>query len=109
MKGMDHEFLVANRRKCLKLWNQLAIRKFTSQSSRSNISLFASPLGAIDHPLLNIQPCNQQELTALIENMINKFLPCFFRLAASTNEDKAMIEEIRQDWLNLLDSNLPGK
>ena len=41
--------------------------------------------------------------------MMNKFLNCFFRLAASTNEDKAMIEEIRQDWLNVLDSNLPGK
>jgi len=88
MKGMDHEFLLASRRKCLKLWNQATLRKFTLKSN-------------------NLNPLNQQELIGLIETMMNKFLNCFFRLAGSTSEDKAMIEEIRQDWLNVLDSNLP--
>jgi hypothetical protein len=108
MKGMDHDFLLANRRKCLKLWNQLTIRKFTHKSSRSpNLDNLLSASGA--HNLQIQQPLTQQELNALIETMINKFLPCFFRLLTSTSEDKAMIEEIRQDWLNVLDSNLPGK
>ena len=90
MKGMDHEFLLANRRKCLKLWNQSTIKKLTQKST-------------------NTTQLSQQELTNLIETMIAKFLPCFFRLAGSTKEDKEMIEEIRQDWLNVLDSNLPGR
>lgn len=90
MKGMDHEFLLANRRKCLKLWNQSTIKKLTQTST-------------------NTAQLSQQELTNLIETMIAKFLPCFFRLAGSTKEDKEMIEEIRQDWLNVLDSNLPGR
>jgi len=51
---------------------------------------------------------NQQELTGLIETMMNKFLNCFFRLAGSSSEDKAMIEEVRQNWLSVLDANLPG-
>ena len=45
----------------------------------------------------------------LIETMIQKFLPCFNRLSNSTNEDKQMIEEIRQDWLTILDNNLAGR
>jgi hypothetical protein len=44
----------------------------------------------------------------LIEIMIHKFLPCFNRLANSTTDDKQMIEEIRQDWLAILDNNLAG-
>ena len=40
--------------------------------------------------------------------MIHKFLPCFNRLATSTPDDKQMIEEIRQDWLAILDNNLAG-
>jgi hypothetical protein len=41
---------------------------------------------------------------------MSKFLPCFFRLSSpnSSPEDKAMIDEIRQDWLSALDSSLPG-
>lgn len=102
MKGMHHNFLLENRRKCLKIWNETTIRKFTLKNSRvSNSSNF-------DETGARLQQLNQQDLNSLIETMINKFLPCFFRLFNSTNEDKAMIEVIRQDWLNVLDSNLPG-
>ena len=99
MKGMDHEFLLAIRRKCLKQWNQSTIRKFTQQSNTA----LSSP-GSHHHQQ---QPASQLELTTLIETMSGRFLPCFFRLATSTPEDKAMIEEIRRDWLAVLDSNLP--
>jgi hypothetical protein len=95
MKGMDHEFLLTCRRKCLKMWNQVSIRKFSLKNTGGGLAA-------------NMQALTQQELNALIENMINKFLPCFFRLAGSTKEDKDVIEEIRQDWLMVLDSNLPG-
>lgn len=119
MKGMDHEFLLANRRKCLKLWNHMAIKKFThkgSSSSSSSASASASArttanIDALSSNVQNLQlqqPLTQQELNSLIETMISKFLPCFFRLLTSTSEDKAMIDEIRQEWLNVLDSNLPG-
>jgi hypothetical protein len=56
------------------------------------------------------EPLSQMEMTALIELMMSKFLPCFFRLSSpnSSPEDKAMIDEIRQDWLSALDSSLPG-
>lgn len=103
MKGMHHGFLLENRRKCLKIWNEFTIRKFTFKNSRtSDVSNFEQT-GA------RLQQLNQQDLNSLIEIMINKFLPCFFRLYNSTEEDRAMIDEIRQDWLNVLDSNLPGK
>jgi hypothetical protein len=105
MRGMDHDFLMASRRKCLKMWNQSTIRKFTNRgnsSGHNETHNLANLLG-------NNQQLNQQELTTLIETMISKFLPCLFRLAGSTSEDKAMIEEIRKDWLAVLDSNLPGK
>ncbi|CAF0707342.1 unnamed protein product [Brachionus calyciflorus] len=102
MKGMHHEYLLANRRKCLKLWNLSTIRKFTFKNLRS------IETNSFDQSGAQLQQLNQQELNSLIETMINKFLPCFFRLLNSTNEDKAMVEEIRQDWLNILDSNLPG-
>jgi hypothetical protein len=46
--------------------------------------------------------------TKLIELMIGKYLPCFYRLTNSTKEDRAFIEEIRQDWLSILDSSLAG-
>lgn len=95
MKGMDHDFLLATRRRCLKQWNQYVLKRFT------NSSLVPT---ATNDP---IQPVTQQDLTVLIETMITKFLPCFFRLATSTPEDKTMLDEIRQDWLNTLDSNLP--
>lgn len=112
MKGMDHEFLLATRRRCLKLWNQSVLKRFTS-SSLSNLGLqslaAASPGSPNDPTVISTQPLTQQDLTALIETMINKFLPCFFRLANSTPDDKAMLDEIRQDWLSILDSNLPGK
>ena len=99
MKGMDHEFLLASRRKCLKLWNKSVIRRFAHTA--------AAPLNQLEAAE---QTLTQQEMTALIELMISKFLPCFFRLANpnSTAEDKAMIDEIRQDWLGVLDLNLPG-
>lgn len=100
MKGMDHEFLLANRRKCLKMWNHSTIRKFTNKNMRLMSDMDPVPAGQVQ--------LNQQELNALIETMINKFLPCFFRLSTSTLDDKNMVEEIRQDWLNVLDSNLPG-
>ena len=100
-KGMDHEFLLSNRRKCLKLWNQSVIGKFTQTTMPRSVS---DNLGQQNRVL------NQQEMTALMELMISKFLPCFFRLLNqnSTVEDRAMIDEIRQDWLGVLDSNLPG-
>ena len=115
-KGMDHEFLVANRRKCLKLWNQVSIRKFAQnqlQQSSSNASATAAAAAAASSPVHHASGggnalLSQQELNGLFETMINKFLPCFFRLATSTNEDKLLIEEIRQEWLQVLDSNLPG-
>lgn len=102
MKGMDHDFLLLNRRKCLKLWNQSVIRKF----SRSTVNY---PMNTMNTHVQQAQPLNQQEMTGLIELMISKFLPCFFRLGNpnSSVEDKAMIDEIRQDWLGVLDSNLP--
>lgn len=112
-KGMDHDFLVANRRKCLKLWNQLSIRRFSqNQLHGSAASNLGSPLSLAHGSATSaatVPPLTQQELTALFETMTSKFLPCFFRLATSTNEDKQLIEEIRQDWLHVLDSNLPGK
>lgn len=118
-KGMDHEFLVSNRRKCLKLWNQLSIRKFTQQQQQSHShqhhhGLAAASVGSSGSMAhggsssgssVSQVDVTHHELTALFETMINKFLPCFFRLATSTNEDKATIEEIRQEWLNVLDSN----
>jgi hypothetical protein len=51
----------------------------------------------------------QSDQTKLIDLMIGKYLPCFYRLALSTKEDRAFIEEIRQDWLNILDGSLAGK
>ena len=107
MKGMDHEFLVLNRRKCLKVWSQFVIRKIgKSSASGSEIATSGSDLIQEQQQ----QQLNQQDLTALIEIMMSKFLPCFFRLgnANSGVEDKALIDEIRQDWLSVLDSNLPG-
>lgn len=92
MKGMDHEFLLATRRRCLKLWNQTVLKRFTTQTITT---------------ATETQTLSQQDLTVLIETMISKFLPCFFRLATSTPEDKAMLDEIRKDWLATLDSNLP--
>ena len=87
MKGMDHEHLLANRRECLRHWSTSCIRKIMRR---------------------NIAPdLTSEEVVGLIENVINKFLPCFFRLANSTAEDKAMIDTIRQDWLAILDSNVP--
>lgn len=105
MKGMDHDFLLINRRKCLKLWNQSVIGKFT----QNNLNRTAA-MGVLDNLGQQNRVLNQQEMTALMELMISKFLPCFFRLLNqnSTVEDKAMIDEIRQDWLGVLDSNLPG-
>ena len=97
MKGMDHDVLLLNRRKSLKLWNQSIVRKITNSSQVSDDGGGSVPESII-----------QQELTALFETMISKFLPCFFRLASSSAEDKAMIDEIRQDWLSVIDSNLPG-
>ena len=110
MKGMDHEFLLGNRRKCLKAWNQTTIRKFTQKNAtpKDNTAHSLNTNAIYSPTTAPLQPLNQQELTSLIETMINKFLNCFFRLAGSTAEDKAMIEEIRQDWLTVLDSNLPG-
>lgn len=90
---MDHEFLLATRRRCLKLWNQTVLKRFTTQTITT---------------ATETQTLSQQDLTVLIETMISKFLPCFFRLATSTPEDKAMLDEIRKDWLATLDSNLPG-
>lgn len=110
-KGMDHEFLVANRRKCLKLWNQVSIRKFVQnqlQQSSNPAAAAAVASSPVHHPSGGNALLSQQELNGLFETMINKFLPCFFRLATSTNEDKHLIEEIRQEWLQVLDSNLPG-
>jgi hypothetical protein len=103
MKGMDHEFLLLNRRKCLKLWNQATLKKFTLKTNTFNAGSSDPNVESQQQE----QPLSQQELTNLIETMINKFLNCFFRLAGSTIEDKTMIEEIRQEWLNVLDSNLP--
>ena len=34
MKGMDQEFLLASRRKCLKLWNQFVIRRFSTNNEQ---------------------------------------------------------------------------
>lgn len=119
-KGMDHEFLVANRRKCLKLWNQVSIRKFaqnqlhgmaSASSTSPSVSLSSSSsssASAAGVNRLSSVPLSQHELNALFEIMINKFLPCFFRLMNSTNEDKTLVDEIRQEWLSVLDSNLPG-
>ena len=87
LRGMDHELLLASRRKCLKMWNQSTICKFTSREPTPT----------------------QQELAALIDTMITRFLPCFFRLATSTSDDRATLDEIRQSWLSILDSNLPGE
>ena len=109
MKGMDHEFLLANRRRCLKLWNQSVLKRFTTPSL-SNPSLQTPGVGSPNDPAaISTHPLTQQDLTVLIETMNSKFLPCFFLLANSTADDKAMLDEIRQDWLSILDSNLPGK
>lgn len=110
MKGMDHEFLLLNRRKCLKAWSQSVIRKFARSSTASH---HVSEMGVSSSAFASDsqhQPLSQQDMTTLIELMMSKFLPCFFRLgnANSTVEDKAMIDEIRQDWLSVLDFNLPG-
>lgn len=110
MKGMDHEFLLLNRRKCLKAWSQSVIRKFArSSATASHVSEMGVSSSAVASDSQH-QPLSQQDMTTLIELMMSKFLPCFFRLgnANSTVEDKAMIDEIRQDWLSVLDSNLPG-
>lgn len=106
MKGMDHEFLLANRRKCLKMWNQSAIKKFTFRTTRTT-DLDTLNLN-LSQTSTQVQQLTQQELVNLIETMINKFLPCFFRLATSTSEDKAMLAELRQNWLDSLESNLTG-
>jgi hypothetical protein len=103
MKGMDHNLLLANRRKCLRLWNQDTIRKFKGsttdqQHQTSNNNKYVN--------LAEIK-LNKHELANLIETMNNKFLPCLFRLLNSTQEDKAVVDEIRQEWLAVLDTNLP--
>ena len=111
-RGMDHDLLLASRRKCLKLWNQSTIRKFTSRVVATATSPSATGTPSVlqqQQQQQQQEPVTQQELSALIETMISKFLPCFFRLATSSADDRAMIEEIRKDWLNILDSNLPGK
>ena len=97
MKGMDHEILLSSRRKAIKLWNQSVIRKIRNSLLLMGDSRISTPESIV-----------QQEITSQLEIMINKFLPCFFRLANSSAEDKAMIDEIRQDWLNVMDDNLPG-
>ncbi len=111
MKGMDHEFLLINRRKCLKLWNECVLRKFSTNSGTGELANML-PTDLLDRSPAEAQsqPMSQMEMTSLIELMMSKFLPCFFRLSNpnSTPEDKAMIDEIRQDWLSVLDSNLPG-
>jgi hypothetical protein len=102
-KGMDNEYLLLNRRKCLSLWNKYSVSRFVQmldQMSRSSTSADAYSNEA--------QLYNQQELSNLIEVMSNRFLPCFFRLISSSKEDREMIDEVRQSWLNILDSNLPG-
>jgi hypothetical protein len=83
MKGMDHDLLVKMRRRCLKLWNQSIMKR--------------------------VIKADLSEINRQIDLMMNKFIPCLNRLATSTNEDKLFIEEIRQDWLGVLDSNLAGK
>jgi hypothetical protein len=100
---MDNEYLLLNRRKCLSLWNKYSVSRFVQmldQMSRSSTSADAYSNEA--------QLYNQQELSNLIEVMSNRFLPCFFRLISSSKEDREMIDEVRQSWLNILDSNLPG-
>jgi hypothetical protein len=37
MKGMDHDFLLENRRKCLRLWNQATLRKFSQKNNNLNV------------------------------------------------------------------------
>lgn len=98
MKGIDHDFLLVTRRKCLKIWNQSVLGKFSHLNKL--LSQKQAPLAHLDTP-----SSVHQELTGLIEMMTSKFLPCFFRLSSSTAEDKAMVEEIRGDWLTMLDSN----
>lgn len=107
-KGMDHEFLLANRRKCLRFWNQASIRKFAQNQLHGGMAAGSSSSSVGSAQLAAAVPLTQHELNALLETMIQKFLPCFFRLANSTNEDKSLIEEVRQEWLNVLDSTLPG-
>jgi len=113
MKGMDHEFLLLNRRRCLKLWNQSVLKRFTHSNVLTNLPPLAmntSPTSTSDSSNSNTNNNNnnnQQDLTVLIETMISKFLPCFYRLSNSSSDDKAMLDEIRQDWLATLDANLP--
>lgn len=83
MRGMDHDILVQMRRKCLKLWNQSIMKRVVNTDTN--------------------------EIIRQIDLMTNKFIPCLNRLATSTSEDKLFVEEIRQDWLGVLDSNLAGK
>jgi hypothetical protein len=101
MKGMDHEFLLVNRRKCLKLWSQTAIKKIMRRSSKSH------SLASGSHMLSSGSGISTEEMVSLIDGMIGKFLPCFFRLASSTSTDRTMIDEVRQDWLGILDSSVP--
>jgi hypothetical protein len=37
MKGMDHEFLLENRRRCLRLWNQASLKKVTLKTNNLNV------------------------------------------------------------------------
>ena len=104
-KGMDHEYLLLNRRKCLTLWNKYSLSRFTQKMDTSTRSSTSSAYAVSPS---EVQQLNQQELNNLIEVMSNRFLPCFFRLASSSKEDRELIEEVQQSWLSILDSNLPG-
>ena len=96
------------------MWNQSIIKKITNfrninpesirgANGRLNTTTSPTPLNNLD-----IDTFETADRQRLMEIMIHKFLPCFNRLANSTNEDKEMIEEIRQDWLSILDNNLAG-
>lgn len=103
MRGMDHEYLLANRRKCIKLWSQSVIKRlFKRVAPKVNP---ASP--AANSPAKSIIVFNEEEMSSQIDILVNKFLPCFYRLTNSTADDRRLIDEIRQDWLGILDNNPP--
>jgi hypothetical protein len=112
MRGMHHELLVLTRRQCIKQWSQSTIKKIIRLSSNNynnRLNATSSATAGSISSSSSIKSLNEQEINSLIENMTTKFLPCFFRLTNSTQEDKSLVDEIRQDWLNVLDSTSHGK
>jgi hypothetical protein len=67
MKGMDHEFLLLNRRRCLKLWNQSVLKRFT----HSNVLTNLPPLA------MNTSPTSTSDSS----NFYHVFIVCQIRVA----------------------------